>query len=197
MTPFRKIEAVALALPWANIDTDQIVPARYLQKPRSANFADFLFRDLRSDAHGMLRSGFPLNEPANANAKIIVAGANFGCGSSREHAVWSLYDHGIRAVIASSFGDIFEANALKNGLLPIRQEPEVVDRLQQQLRDQPGAVMTIDLALQVLLGPDGQSYPFSIQPFARHCLLEGIDEIDYTLSQMAAIEDFERTLTLN
>jgi 3-isopropylmalate/(R)-2-methylmalate dehydratase small subunit len=145
----------------------------------------------------MLRSGFPLNEPANANAKIIVAGANFGCGSSREHAVWSLYDHGIRAVIASSFGDIFEANALKNGLLPIRQEPEVVYRLQQQLRDQPGAVMTIDLALQVLLGPDGQSYMFSIQPFARHCLLEGIDEIDYTLSQMATIEDFERTLTLN
>lgn len=197
MTPFRKIDAVALALPWANIDTDQIVPARYIQKPRSANFADFLFRDLRSDAQGMLRPDFPLNVQANANAKIIVAGANFGCGSSREHAVWALFDHGIRAVVAPSFGDIFEANALKNGLLPIRQKPSVVDQLQQQLRDQPGAAMTVDLSLQTLLGPDGQSYPFSIQTFARHCLLEGIDEIDYTLSQIATVEAFERKLACN
>jgi 3-isopropylmalate/(R)-2-methylmalate dehydratase small subunit len=194
MTPFRKIEAVALALPWANIDTDQIVPARYLQKPRSANFADFLFHDLRSDANGLLRPEFPLNVLAHADARIIVAGANFGCGSSREHAVWALYDHGFRAVIASSFGDIFEANALKNGLLPIRQEPSVVDRLQQQLRDHPGADMTIELALQTLLGPDGQSYSFSIQPFARHCMLEGIDEIEYTLSQISTVEAYERTL---
>jgi 3-isopropylmalate/(R)-2-methylmalate dehydratase small subunit len=142
----------------------------------------------------LLRPEFPLNVLAHADARIIVAGANFGCGSSREHAVWALYDHGFRAVIASSFGDIFEANALKNGLLPIRQEPSVVDRLQQQLRDHPGADMTIELALQTLLGPDGQSYSFSIQPFARHCMLEGIDEIEYTLSQISTVEAYERTL---
>lgn len=195
MTPYRKLQAVAIALPSANIDTDQIVPARYLQKPRSANFADFLFRDLRSDAHGIPRPDFPLNEPALADAKIIVAGPNFGCGSSREHAVWALYDHGFRAVIASSFGDIFEANALKNGLLPVRQEQSVVDQLLQYLREHSGAAMTIDLASQTLLGPDGQSHSFSIQPFARHCLLEGIDEIDYTLGQIATVEAFERSLT--
>lgn len=194
MTPFRKIHAVAVALPWANIDTDQIVPARYLQKPRSANFSDFLFRDLRSDEHGMLRPSFPLNEPTHRQAKIIVAGANFGCGSSREHAVWALHDSGFRSVIAPSFGDIFEANALKNGLLPVRLEQPVVDRLLQLLREQPGAGITIDLASQMMLDPDGKFYSFSIQPFARHCLLEGIDEIDYTLAQISEIEAYERRL---
>jgi len=194
MTPLRHIHAVAVPLPRANIDTDQIVPARYLQKPRSANFADFLFRDLRTDTQGRPRNDFALNEPACAGARIIVAGANFGCGSSREHAVWALHDAGFRVVIAPSFGDIFHANALKNGLLPVRQEQAVVDRLLQQLHQAPGALIEVDLVAQTLRGPDGERSTFAIQPFARHCLLEGLDEIDYTLGQLGLIESFERTL---
>lgn len=194
MTPLRQVKAVAVPLPRANIDTDQIVPARYLQKPRSANFADFLFRDLRSDGQSRPRRDFPLDDPAYAGAKIIVAGPNFGCGSSREHAVWALHDAGFRAVIAPSFGDIFHANALKNGLLPLRQEQEVVARLLQQLQDAPGVSIEIDLVAQTLRSPNGTQTSFDVQPFARHCLLEGIDEIEYTLAQLGQIEAFERTL---
>lgn len=194
MTPLRKVQAVAVPLARANIDTDQIVPARYLQKPRSADFADFLFRDLRSDAQGKPRNDFPLNDPAYAGARIIVAGPNFGCGSSREHAVWALYDGGFRAVIAPSFGDIFHSNALKNGLLPVRQEQQVVDRLLQQLQENPGAAIEVNLVAQTLRGPGGEQSSFAIQPFARHCLLEGLDEIDYTLGQLGLIQSFERTL---
>lgn len=194
MTPLRQIQAVAVPLARANIDTDQILPARYLQKPRSANFADFLFRDLRSDGQGKPRPDFPLNGPAYAGARIMVAGANFGCGSSREHAVWALHDGGFRAVIAPSFGDIFYSNALKNGLLPVRQEQQVVDRLLRQLQETPGASIEVDLVAQTLREPDGEQSAFAIQAFARHCLLEGLDEIDYTLSQVGLIQSFERTL---
>ncbi len=194
MTPLRQLEAVAVALASPNIDTDQIVPARYLQKPRSADFADFLFRDLRADAQGHPRPDFPLNQPASAGARIIVAGPNFGCGSSREHAVWALHDGGFRAVIAPSFGDIFHSNALKNGLLPVRLEQQIVDRLLQQLEQAPGAVIAIDLVAQTLRDPTGGVHAFTVQAFARHCLLEGLDEIDYTLGQLATIESFERQL---
>ncbi|MBT2300715.1 3-isopropylmalate dehydratase small subunit [Variovorax paradoxus] len=192
MEAFTRLDAVAAPLPRINIDTDQIVPALYLQKPRSANFGDFLFRDVRHDAEGALRPDFPLNHPAYAEARILVAGRNFGCGSSREHAVWALVDGGFRAVIAPSFGDIFFSNALKNGLLPVRLAEELVDGLLATLQAMPGARLGIDLAAQSVTAPDGSRASFEIDPFARHCLLEGLDELDYTLTQSARIEAFER-----
>ncbi|MBT2321830.1 3-isopropylmalate dehydratase small subunit [Variovorax paradoxus] len=192
MEAFTRLDAVAVPLARGNIDTDQIVPALYLQKPRSANFGDFLFRDVRRDAEGALRPDFPLNDPAYAGARILVAGRNFGCGSSREHAVWALSDGGFRAVIAPSFGDIFFSNAQKNGLLPVRLAEALVDGLLATLQASPGTKLCIDLAAQSVSAPDGSCARFEIDPFARHCLLEGLDELDYTLTQSARIEAFER-----
>jgi len=192
MEAFTRLEAVAAPLPRANVDTDQIVPALYLQKPRSDNFGNYLFRGLRHDANGQPRDGFVLDEPAYAQARILVAGPNFGCGSSREHAVWALHDAGFRAVVAPGFGDIFFGNALKNGLLPVRLSEAVVRQMLADLRAHPGARMTVDLRAQTVTGPRGGIEPFAIDPFPRHCLLEGLDEIDYTLAQHAAIDAFER-----
>ena len=192
MEAFTRLEAVAAPLPRANVDTDQIVPALYLQKPRSDNFGNYLFRGLRHDANGRRRDGFVLDEPAYAQARILVAGPNFGCGSSREHAVWALHDAGFRAVVAPGFGDIFFGNALKNGLLPVRLSEAVVRQMLADLRAHPGARMTVDLRAQTVTGPRGGIEPFAIDPFPRHCLLEGLDEIDYTLAQHAAIDAFEQ-----
>lgn len=191
MEAFNRLDAVAVPLDRANVDTDQIVPALYLQKPRSDNFGNYLFHDVRRDAHGMRRPDFVLNAPAYAQARILVAGSNFGCGSSREHAVWALHDGGFRAVVAPSFGDIFHTNALKNGLLPVRLPEPVVQRLLGQLRAAPGAHIQVDLRAQTVTGPDGATEPFAIDPFPRHCLLEGLDEIDYTLTQRHLIEAYE------
>jgi 3-isopropylmalate/(R)-2-methylmalate dehydratase small subunit len=196
MEAFTRLDAVAAPLARANVDTDQIVPGLYLQKPRSVNFADFLIHDVRRDAQGRRRDDFVLNEPAYAQARILVAGAIFGCGSSREHAVWALYDGGLRAVIAPSFGDIFFGNALKNGLLPVRLPEAVVQELLAELLANPGARVQIDLRAQTVTGPRGRVEPFPIDPFPRHCLLEGLDEIDYTLSQRTAIDAFERSMAL-
>jgi 3-isopropylmalate/(R)-2-methylmalate dehydratase small subunit len=193
MEAFRQLDAVAVPLRIVNVDTDQIVPALYLQKPRSADFGAFLFRDLRRDAEGAQRADFPLNDPAYAGARILVAGRNFGCGSSREHAVWALHDAGFRAVIAPSFGDIFHANSLKNGLLPVRLEETLVDALLEALDADPGAHVGIDLQASTVAGPRGIAGSFAIDAFARHCLLEGIDDLDYTLSQRERIEAFERS----
>ena len=193
MEAVRRIDAVAAPLPRANVDTDQISPALYLQKPRSADFGSFLFRDVRHDAQGKPRPEFPLNHPARAGARILVAGRNFGCGSSREHAVWALYDGGFRAVIAPSFGDIFYGNALKNGLLPVRLSDEVVEALLAALEREPGAHMQVDLETQTVTAPDDTETTFDIDPFARHCLLEGLDEIGYTLSQIDRVAAFERS----
>lgn len=193
MEPFRQLEAVALPLGGVNIDTDQIVPARYLQKPRVNNFGEYLFRDLRHDAKGARRADFPLNDPAYANARILVAGRNFGCGSSREQAVWSLFDGGFRAVIAPSFGDIFHSNSLKNGLLPLVLPQAQVDGLLAGLRSSPGASVRIDLVEQTVAGPGLPVTQFPIGAFSRHCLLEGLDEIDYTRSLAAQIEAYERS----
>jgi 3-isopropylmalate/(R)-2-methylmalate dehydratase small subunit len=158
MEAFARLDAVAAPLDRANVDTDQIVPALYLQKPRSDNFGDYLFHDVR-------RSGaFVLDEPAYAHARILVAGPNFGCGSSREHAVWALHDGGFRAVIAPSFGDIFQTNALKNGLLPVRLPAPVVHRLLGALQAAPGARLQVDLQAQTVTGPGGETEPFAIDP---------------------------------
>jgi 3-isopropylmalate/(R)-2-methylmalate dehydratase small subunit len=192
MQAFTQLDAVAAPLARINVDTDQIVPALYLQKPRAADFGAFLFRDVRHDAQGARRAEFPLNDPAYAQARILVAGRNFGCGSSREHAVWALVDGGFRAVIAPSFGDIFFSNALKNGLLPVRLPEARVEALLDLLQREPGAHLRIDLAAQRVHASDGGCDAFEIDPFARHCLLEGLDELDYTLGQSARIEAFER-----
>jgi len=185
METFVRLDAVALPLARPNVDTDQIVPARYLQKPRSDNFGDYLFRDVREDP------AFVFNREAYRGARIVVAERNFGCGSSREHAVWALYDHGFRAAIAPSFGDIFASNAQKNGFLPIVLPEADVAHLLAQLEAQPGTRIAIDLPAQTVRGPDGRHYPFEIDAFAKHCLVEGLDEISYTLTLLPAIEAFE------
>jgi 3-isopropylmalate/(R)-2-methylmalate dehydratase small subunit len=180
MTPFTVLTAPAVALPQANIDTDQILPARFLRKPRSAGYENFLFHDLRLN-----EPAFPLNAPQAAGAAILVAGENFGCGSSREGAVYALVDAGIRCVIAPSFGDIFASNASKNGLLTLAPPAELVAGLLARLRD--GGTMTVDLPGQTWVGPDGQAHNFSIDPFRKRCLVEGLDDIGLTLHYEADI----------
>ena len=192
MRSFKNLEAIAAPLDRANVDTDQIVPALYLQKPRSDDFGAYLFRDIRHDAQGRPRPDFVLNNPAYAQARILVAGPNFGCGSSREHAVWALEDGGFRVVIAPSFGDIFHSNALKNGLLPVQLPAELVQEILAALLAEPGTRMLVDLETRIVTGPGKRSAAFSIDPFARHCLLEGLDEIDFTLTQRARIEAYEK-----
>ncbi|TAK45549.1 MAG: 3-isopropylmalate dehydratase small subunit [Betaproteobacteria bacterium] len=185
MDPFRRLEAVALPLARANVDTDQIVPARFLQKPRAVGFGQFLFHDLRCDA------AFALDQADYHGARIVVAGRNFACGSSREHAVWALQDYGFRAAIAPSFGDIFHSNALKNGFLPVVLPEAAVDAMLGALLAAPGMRIAIDLERQ-RVDAAGETCRFEIAPFAKHCLLEGLDELGYTLSQVARIEAFER-----
>ena len=192
MEPLRRITSIAVPLGGVNIDTDQIVPARYLQKPRSCDFGEFLFHDVRRRSDGTPRSDFVLNEIRYQGASILVAGRNFGCGSSREHAVWALHDGGFRVVIAAGFGDIFRSNALKNGLLPVQLPETVIETLLESLRGRPEAPVAVDLAAETVALPDGGHHSFEIDAFARHCLLEGIDEIDYTLGQIDRIEAYER-----
>ena len=191
MQAFQPLDAIAAPLPRANIDTDQIVPALYLQKPRSDDFGRYLFHDVRRDAQGGHRPDFVLNDPIYAQAQILVADRNFGCGSSREHAVWALHDGGYRAVIAPSFGDIFQSNALKNGLLPVQLPQATVQALLVALLETPGLRVRVDLQAQQVDWPQ-HSAAFEIDPFARDCLLQGLDELDYTLTQRTLIEDFER-----
>jgi len=192
MKRFERLRAVALPVPQPNLDTDQIIPARYLQKLRSENFGTYLFRDLRYSRDGSENPEFLLNQSAYRDAQIIVAERNFGCGSSREHAVWALADFGIRAVIAPSFGDIFQSNALKNGLLPVILPVAVVADAMAALIAKPGSTIDVDLDAQTVAPPDGSVHAFAVDPFSRHCMLQGIDELDYTLTQVERIAQFER-----
>jgi 3-isopropylmalate/(R)-2-methylmalate dehydratase small subunit len=192
MKPFEALDCAAVPLPQSNIDTDQILPARYLQKPRSDDFGAYLFRDVRTRRPGSNEPPFVLDQEPYRSGRILVAQRNFGCGSSREHAVWALYDHGFRAVIAPSFGDIFFSNALKNGLLPIVLPPAVISGLLQALQTQPGSRMKVDLVRQTVVVPGGEAHEFAIDPFSKHCLINGLDELDYTLTQVQQIVDFER-----
>jgi 3-isopropylmalate/(R)-2-methylmalate dehydratase small subunit len=192
MEPIDRLEATAAAMARANVDTDQIIPARFLQKPREPSLGEYLFRDLRFAADGSEIPDFFLNQPPNRAARVLVADTNFGCGSSRENAVWALHDYGFRAVIAPSFGDIFATNSLKNGLLPIRLPAEVVTALLARLGEEPGLPIAVDLAAQTVTLPDGATYAFDIDPFAKHCLLNGFDELEYTLTRVAEIAAFER-----
>ena len=194
MEAFTTLTAVAVPIDLANVDTDQIIPARYLGRPRDQQ-RGAMFHDLRHDPDGTLRPGFVLNRPEYADARILVADRNFGCGSSRENAVTVMVDSGFRAFIAPSFGDIFFNNCLQNGVLPIRLAADRVDALRAALRATPGASMTIDLAQQTVSGPDGRIDEFDIDGFRKDCLLRGVDEISLTLSyeaQIAAFEDRRR-----
>lgn len=192
MKPFSTFAAVAAPLDMANIDTDKIIPARYLRKPREPGYDPYLFHDLRLDADGRERPDFVLNQPAYRDAGILVAGANFGCGSSREGAVYAMLDRGIRSVIAPSFGDIHYANELQNGMLPVILPEGVCAALRKQLHAAPGATITIDLESQTVRGPDGASHRFEIDAVYRERLLKGLDEIGLVLEYLPQIEEFER-----
>ena len=193
MEPITRIEARAVPIDRSNVDTDQITPARYLQKPRSAPFGDFLFRDLRFQADGSENPDFVLNRPDYRGAQVVVADENFGCGSSREHAVWALHDYGIRAVIAPSFGDIFASNAAKNGLLTVVLPAEVVRGMIEALKVEPGLEIAVDLDAQTASLPNGPAHRFEIDAYRKHLLLNGLDELGFTLSQIDQIEAFEKT----
>ena len=192
MEKFQRVQATAVPIDSANVDTDQIIPARFLRKPRKAGTALFLFHDLRFNDDGSEKPAFVLNRPAFRGASILVAERNFGCGSSRENAVYALYDYGFRAVIAPSFGDIFYNNCFKNGLLPIVLPAAAAASLRAALNAKPGAQIAVDLAAQKVVGPDGASHAFEIDPFRKHCLLEGVDEIGFTLGFDKEITAFEK-----
>jgi 3-isopropylmalate/(R)-2-methylmalate dehydratase small subunit len=192
MEPFVQLDAVALPIARPNFDTDQILPARYLQKPRSDDFGTYLFRDLRYRADGSQNEGFVLNQPAYQPASIVVAKENFACGSSREHAVWALHDYGVRAVIAPSVGDIFASNSSKNGLLIVLLPAEDVAEMIRKIEAQPGLHVRVDLEAQTVSTPDGVSHRFDIDAYQKRCLMEGLDELGYTLTQLDRIEAFER-----
>ena len=184
---FEKLESKTVVIPTDNIDTDQIIPARYLKAISKDGLGEGLFRDWRFNADGTPKPDFPMNRPEAKGAQILVSGDNFGCGSSREHAPWALTQAGFRAVISTSFADIFKGNSLKNGLLPVIVPPDA----HMELLRSPGAVVKIDLASQTVTLPSGRSVQFPIDSFARHCLLEGVDELGYMLQQQAAIGAFE------
>ena len=192
MNSFTKLTAVAAPLEFANVDTDKIIPARFLRKLREPGYERLAFHDIRYDAEGKDLPDFVLNQAPYRKAKIIVAGANFGCGSSREAAVYVMWDYGIRSVIAPSFGDIHYGNELQNGMLPVVLPDETCQKLRQQLRDKPGAEIGIDLESQTVTGPDGATYRFDIDPNHKERLLNGLDDIGLVMQNIKEIEAFEK-----
>ncbi len=191
MEPFTKFTAIAAPMDRDNIDTDQIIPARFLMMPRDERYKTYVFRDLRINSDDQEIENFVLNKPAFRDAHIIVARHNFGCGSSREGAVFTLVDAGFRSIIATSFGDIFYNNAFNNGVLPVVLPAEIIDSLHALLTENPGAEITVDLAAQNVIAPDGNAHPFDIDPHRRHLLLYGLDAVGYTLQFQTNIEEFE------
>jgi 3-isopropylmalate/(R)-2-methylmalate dehydratase small subunit len=189
MEPIKTFSSKTVVLPTENIDTDQIIPARFLKATSKNGLGEKLFSDWRFDGSGAVKADFALNKPEAKGARVLVAGDNFGCGSSREHAPWALYDYGFRAVISTSIADIFKNNSLKNGLLPI-----AIDAAShKKLLAAPGAEVTISLEAQTVTLPDGSTAKFSVDPFSRYCLLNGIDELQFLLSQDAEITKFEKS----
>lgn len=190
MEPFLRFEAPAAPLPEPNVDTDRIIPARFLRKPRSAGYGNFLFYDERFDREGKPRLGFVLNQPFYREARILLAGENFGCGSSREGAVFALLDWGFRSVVAVSFGEIFYRNCLKNGVLPVRLRPGELATLLAAVERSPGLSVCLDLEQQVV-GCGRLTFSFDIDPFSRECLLRGLDDVELTLEHRSELESFE------
>ena len=187
MEPIRTIRSRTAVLPFDNVDTDQIIPARFLRATTREGFGKNLFADWRYDASGTPRADFVLNQTATQGCSVLVAGRNFGCGSSREHAPWALTDYGFRAVVSTEFADIFRANSLKNGLVPVLADEATA----AWLLANPGAEVTIDLESSTLALPNGTRVTFPIEPFARYCLMNGVDELGFLLKQSPAIDAFE------
>ena len=192
MDKFVKLTGVAAPLPVVNIDTDMIIPKDYLKTIKRTGLGKGLFAEARFHEDGSLNEDFVLNKPAYQNATILVAGDNFGCGSSREHAPWALLDFGIRCVISTSFADIFYNNCFKNGILPIVVSQEDLDKLMDDAGRGSNAILTVDLEAQEITGPDGGRIGFEIDAFRRHCLLNGLDDIGLTLEKATAIDSFEK-----
>jgi len=188
---FTRLTGVAVPIDLPNVDTDRVIPARFLRKPRGPEFAGFLFHDERFAEDGSEKPDFVLNQPAYRSARIVVAADNFGCGSSREAAVWALDAYGIRAVIAPSLGDIFHENCFKVGVLAVILAREVVADLRGQLHERPGATLTVDLEAQTVTAPDGRGHRFEVDGFRKHMLLNGQDEIALTLGHESAIAAYE------
>jgi len=191
MQPFRIHTGIVVPLDRVNVDTDQIIPKQFLKRIERTGFGEFLFYDWRFSADGRTIADFVLHQPQYQNATILVAGRNFGCGSSREHAVWALADHGFRVVIAPSFADIFANNSLKNGLLTVRLGDEEVAQLMRRATQIAGYQLTVDLEKMTLDDARGFSASFTLDSFARHCLLNGLDDIGVTLQHESAIADYE------
>ena len=191
MEKFTKLTGVAAPLPMMNVDTDMIIPKQYLKTITREGLGRALFDEMRYDENGNENPDFVLNKPAWRDATILVAGDNFGCGSSREHAPWALLDFGIRCVIAPSFADIFFNNCFKNGILPIALPQEDVDKLMDDAKRGANATITVDLDKQEITGPDGGTIRFEVDQFRKRCLLNGLDDIGLTLEKAAAIDSFE------
>ena len=194
MQKFDKLTGVAAPLPIINVDTDMIIPKDYLKTILRTGLGTGLFAEPRYNEDGSEDPDFVLNKPAYRNAEILVAGDNFGCGSSREHAPWALLDFGIRCVISTSFADIFYNNCFKNGILPIRVTPEQLDLLMDDAERGANARLTIDLETQTIAGPDGGEISFEIDPFRKHCLLNGLDDIGLTMEKAGSIASYETAL---
>lgn len=191
MDRFTTLTGVAAPLPMVNVDTDMIIPKQFLKTIERTGLGANLFDEMRFDREGNELPEFVLNRPAYRNAEILVAGENFGCGSSREHAPWALLDFGIRCVIAPSFADIFFNNCFKNGILPVALPQDAVDTLMEDARKGANARMTVDLEAQTVTASDGESFSFDVDPFSKRCLLEGLDDIGLTMERASDIDAFE------
>ncbi len=191
MDKFTTLEGVAAPLKIINVDTDMIIPKQYLKTIKRTGLGKGLFSEQRYNDDGSENPDFILNKPAYRNARVLVAGDNFGCGSSREHAPWALLDFGIRCVISTSFGDIFYNNCFKNGILPIRVTQDDLDKLFDDAERGANATLTIDLAAQEIRGPDGGTVKFEIDAFRKHCLLNGLDDIGLTMEKKTSIDSYE------
>lgn len=194
MEKFEVLTGVAAPLPMENVDTDKIIPARFLKTIKRTGLGKNLFAGLRYNEDGSEKPDFVLNRPQYRKAEILIAGDNFGCGSSREHAPWALKDFGIRCVIALSFADIFHNNCFKNGILPIALPQEICDKLMADAALGTNARITVDLERQMVVRPDGEEIPFKVDAFRRHCLLNGLDDIGLTLEHAPAIDRYEAKL---
>ncbi len=192
MDKFTQLTGVAAPLPIVNVDTDMIIPKDYLKTIKRTGLGKGLFAEMRYDEDGSENPDFVLNKPAYRNAQILVAGDNFGCGSSREHAPWALLDFGIRCVISTSFADIFYNNCFKNGILPITVSQEDLDRLMDDASRGANATMSVDLEAREIRGPDGGVITFDLDAFRRHCLLNGLDDIGLTMEKAGSISTFEQ-----
>ena len=194
MEPFKRVKGIVAPLDRVNVDTDQIIPKQFLKLVQRTGFGQYLFYDWRFHPDGKPKADFVLNEPKYSGAKILIARANFGCGSSREHAAWSLLDYGFRAIIAPSFADIFYNNCFKNGILLITLDETIIERYFDNVAKHPGFSLEIDLAQQTILDSDGSVVRFDIDPFRKKALLEGLDDIELTLKHAEKIREYESRL---